>query len=238
MREEYDFSKTKRALAQESAPLGYLAARRVVELGRAAFFDEYRQDVPVADTAGISADDRLPQFGFVGDRYLERRVLFLGINPGNGPRGQRNSGDARTMPTLEAFAANPTPENFRVAQQAYRAVCEQWRMWGHECSELLQIARLSIDEVAFTNALPWRTASTSGFHKSVSRNAAMHYVRPYLEELRPRVLVAVGKKVSESLAFINGLEAGVVVWNRARAARKSVIAERDIAAKTLLSLLA
>jgi len=238
MRDAYDFSPAKRVAAQERAPLGYLAARRVVELGRTAFFDAHRLDIPVADAAEIAADDLLPQFGFVGERYDERRVLFLGINPGNGTRAQRNAGDARTMPALEAFVKNPSAKNFLVAQQAYRTVCEQWRMWGHECSELLRRTNLSLDEVAFTNALPWRTATTSSFHKSVSQKAAMHYVRPYLGSLRPRILVAVGKKANECLGFINGQSARVVVWNRGRAATKSVIAEREAAVSALLALLA
>lgn len=222
---------------EAQAPLGFHAARRVIELGRSAFFEARRLDAPKAETPQIAADDQLPQFGFVGPRFSERRVLFLGINPGNGPRSVRNAGDERTMPTLEAFAANPTPETFQRTQNAYREVCEQWRMWGHECSELLQAVGLSIDEVGFTNVLPWRTASTSQFHKSVSRKTASLYVGPYLEELQPRLIVAVGKKANEALEFLSRPMAEVVVWNRARAPTAQVVAEREAASMRLVELL-
>jgi hypothetical protein len=223
--------------SKTSTHFGFVAARQVVHLGRAAFFDAHRPDIPVAETTQIAADDLLPQFGFVGKRYEKRRVLLLGINPGNGPRGYRNAGDERQMPALEAFAANPTPENFLEAQRAYREVCELWRMWGRECSELLELTGLTIDEAAFTNAIPWRTASTSQFHKSVSRNAATLYVQPYLADLRPRILVAVGKKAAEGLEFIDTQAAQIVVWNRARAPTPPVLAERKVASELLVRLL-
>ena len=113
---------------------------------------------------------------------------------------------------------------------------EQRRI-GHECSELLQSVGLSIDEVAFTNVLPWRTASTGQYHKTVSRKTAFLYVEPYLEELQPQLIVAVGKKANEALDFLGRLPAEVVVWNRARAATPAVIAERKEASKRLIELL-
>jgi hypothetical protein len=59
--------------SQASTHFGFLAARQVVHLGRAAFCDAHRPDIPVAETTQIAADDLLPQFGFVGKRYEKRR---------------------------------------------------------------------------------------------------------------------------------------------------------------------
>src|ERR1039457_3553506 len=134
-------------------PLGFKSARRVVDLGRAAFFAYPDGDLPKAESAQIASDDLLPQFGFVGVRYERLRVLLLGINPGNGPRGERSTGDKVAMPALSAFVANPIPETFIAAQHAYREVCQGWAVWGRQCNELLHAAGLGMEDIAFTNAL-------------------------------------------------------------------------------------
>jgi hypothetical protein len=135
-------------------PLGFEAARHVVDLDRAAFFASPDDDLPSAESAQVASDDLLPQFGFVGNRYARLRVLLLGINPGNGPRSERSTGDKVIMPALSAFVANPIPKTFLVAQRAYREVCQGWAVWGRQCNELLREAGLDMEDIAFTNALP------------------------------------------------------------------------------------
>ena len=207
--------------------LGFRTAKSIIELGRGAFFVYPAADLPDSSTAQIRSDDLLPQFGYVGSNYSSRRILFLGINPGNGPRDRRNSGDDVQMPALEAFATEPTERNFERAGEAYRRACQSWFIWGRECNELLSLGSLSIDDVAFSNALPWRTKSQAGYPRSVERRAAEHYVKPLLAELEPKVVVAVGKKVERILADAGPSSAALVVWNRARALTQSVRQERD-----------
>lgn len=216
--------------------LGYRAACRTVELGRAAFFSGHDFDIPVAESQLIGSDDLLPQFGYVGSNYSARRILFLGINPGNGPRSSRNVGDGFQIPMLERFAAEPTVENFQRAQNAYREACQNWFIWGRECNELLALGGLRIDDIAFSNALPWRTRSEAAFGRSVERLTAVHYVKPLLDELQPRIVVAVGKKVQRMLSDSGSCTASVVVWNRARALTQSVREERQQAGELLRNL--
>ncbi len=217
-------------------PLGYRTARKTIELGRAAFFSGLDIDIPVSESQLIHSDDRLPQFGYVGSNYLAKRVLFLGINPGNGPRATRNVGDGIQMPMLERFVAEPTAENFRRAQKAYREACQSWFIWGRECNELLTLGGLQIDDVAFSNALPWRTKSEAAFARGVERLTAVHYVGPLLEELQPRIVVAVGKKVHRMLDEAGSCIASLVVWNRARALTQSVCEQRQQAGELLRTL--
>ena len=216
--------------------LGYRAARRTIELGRAAFFSGLEVDIPVSETDLIHSDDRLPQFGYVGSNYLAKRILFLGINPGNGPRENRNVGDGFQMPMLKRFASEPTEENFLRAQKAHHDACETWFIWGRECNELLTRGRLHMDDIAFSNALPWRTKSEAGFARSVERLAAEHYVRPLLDELQPRIVVAVGKKVERMLNDAGPCTAAVVVWNRARALSQALREDRHRAGELLQTL--
>ena len=217
-------------------PLGYDAARRTVELGRAAFFSGLGVDIPCSESDLIHSDDRLPQFGYVGSNYLAKRILFLGINPGNGPRRTRNVGDGFQMPMLERFVSEPTEDNFLRAQKAHHDACQTWFIWGRECNELLTLGGLHMDDIAFSNALPWRTKSEAGFARSVERLAAEHYVRPLFDELQPRIVVAVGKKVQRILNDAGSWTASVVVWNRSRALTQCVREDRQQAGELLQTL--
>ena len=204
---------------------------QTVELGRPAFFSHATEDIPIAKSEQIAADDLLPQFGYVGSRYESRRVLLIGINPGNGHREKRSSGDRTAMPALLEFVMQRTPASFHAAQQAYREVCQGWAVWGRQCDELLSAGGLGMEDIAFTNGLPWRTASQSAFSKGIARKAAQLYVAPIVRELQPKVIVAVGKKAAKMLEYAGLLSESVVVWNRAQALRPSVTAEREAAAK-------
>lgn len=220
-------------------PLGFEAARRAVELGRHAFFASATEDIPNSASPQIAADDLLPQFGYVGTRYIESRVLLLGINPGNGPkpRRERSQGDQIAIPALQEFVEKRTPETFLAAQCAYRRVCQGWAIWGRQCDELLRAGGLEMEDVAFTNALPWRTASQSAFSPAIARRAGLNYAGPVVRELKPRLIVAVGKKAATILAYAGMLSDAVVVWNRAQAMQPSVIAERKAAAEKFARLL-
>ena len=91
--------------------------------------------------------------------------------------------------------------------------------------------------VCDADGLPWRTASQSAFSEAVSRKAAQLYVDPFVRQLQPKVIVAVGKKAAEMLEYAGHLSEAVVVWNRARALRPSVVADREAAAKKFSVLL-
>jgi hypothetical protein len=57
------------------------------------------------------------------------------------------------------------------------------------------------DEIAYSNCLPWRTASESGFEDCVARSAVELYVQPLIEELKPAAIVAMGKRAASILAL-------------------------------------
>jgi hypothetical protein len=146
-----------------AAPLGYKAARNALALGRAAFFGSNGTDLPMNRSALLRGDDLTPQFGYVGDRYTETRVLLLGINPGNGPQTEvRSTTDARMMPALVRFAEDPTSENFAQAQRAYKSECVSWHVWRNHCKEVIGAGKLSLEEIAYANCLPWRTGRNLG----------------------------------------------------------------------------
>ena len=218
--------------------LGFVAARRVVELGRRAFFSVQDPDLPLGRSALLQGDDLLPQFGYVGTRYSSARILLLGINPGNGKSNEfRTPEDARMMPAILRFAQSPTEENFAAAARAYMRECQRWPVWRNHCAEVIGAGKLSLDEIAYSNCLPWRTASQSGFSDDTARKAAELYVRPLVEELNPRVIVAMGKQRVAPILHMTGLLLPpVIIWNRSQAPTEAARRERANAAARILEL--
>ena len=219
-------------------PLGYKSAKSVLAAGRAAFFGDADRDLPANRSPILAADDRTPQFGYVGDEYQRTRVLLLGINPGNGPETKvRSPTDARMMPALIQFAQNPTPENFTKAQHAYKAECQTWHIWNNHCSEVIGAGKLSLEEIAYSNCLPWRTGSNSAFGDVVAEKAATLYAHPLIEELQPTVVIALGKTAGNILNFARKEVHHFIVWNRARAPTPVVLKERAEAAAEVFRVL-
>ncbi len=218
-------------------PLGYGAATKVLELGRAAFFGSADTDLPLHRSSERSRDDRIPSFGYVGTGYQKTRVLLLGINPGNGPNDARAPGDEKMIPVLFEFAEHPSPASFLTAQDAYREACRSWPIWSRHCAEIIGAGGLSLDEVAYSNCLPWRTESKSKFADSVAERAATLYVQPLIEELKPRVIIALGKRAAEILYLCEKTLPTLIVWNRAQAATAAVLEERSATAARIFAIL-
>jgi hypothetical protein len=210
---------------------GFLAAKHVVDGGRRAFFSGVEVDLPLRDRRpDLEDDDQTPQFGFVGANYPSKGVLLLGINPGIGPRDRRSEDDERMMPHLKNFRQNPTEQNFENAMQSYAAVCEGFGFWAH-CRNAMDSAHLSKDDIAYSNCLPWRTESGTKFSEQVAERTADLYVRPLIDELQPRLVVALGKMRVPAILNKANPSRNPIVWNCARVATETVTQERVRAAE-------
>lgn len=220
--------------ANDQLPLGLKTARLVIELGRGPFFGALDADLPPNRQSTLGEDDQLPQFGYVGSRYQSTRLLVLGINPGNGPNNKRTRHDEILMPRLRQFVLDREAQSFLEAQRAFQTVCSSWPMWRRHCSAVIGAGGfLTMDDIAYSNCLPWRTASESAFGGSVSLRAAEFFAYPLIDELQPRTIVAMGKKAASILAIGGRSFADLIVWNRSQAATSPVLKERALAAERI-----
>jgi len=222
---------------ETDSPLGYKTATHALKLGRAAFLGGANVDLPQGRAPLIAKDDLIPQFGYVGTQFLQSRVLLLGINPGNGNNASRSRQDQTMMPALHKFADNLSPVAFLEAQNAYKSVCQSWPVWRRHCSEVIGAGRLSLEDIAYANALPWRTGSESNFDDAIGKKAATQYAYPLIEELQPRVIIAMGKKAARILSFGGKSFPNLIVWNRAQVATTSVQQERVRAASQIFRMI-
>ncbi len=223
--------------SEYDSPLGYKTAKQAIALGRAAFLGSATSDLPQNRSALVASDDLIPQFGYVGAQFAQCRVLLLGINPGNGKDLARSRQDNTMMPALHRFAADLSAVSFVEAQNAYKSVCQSWSVWQRHCSEVIGAGKLSLEDIAYSNALPWRTASESNFDDAVGEKAAKNYAYPLIEEHQPRVIVAMGKKAAKILGLGGKSFPTLIVWNRAQVATPSVEQERGAAAKKIFHII-
>ncbi len=213
--------------------LGYSTIRNALSLGRAAFFGDPDADLPSSRSAVIRDDDLTPQFGYVGVRYEEHRILLFGINPGNGPRDFRSPADERMMPKLIRFRDDPSGESFQCASAAFAEACQTWPVWRRCCSELFGEGKLSLDQVAYSNCLPWRTATETRFSDEIAEQTVRHYALPLVEELKPKIVISLYKRAA-SILEMNGRKIdGLITWNGARAPTEAVKRERKYTAEDI-----
>lgn len=175
----------------QGLPLGYRAAREVVSIGYEAMFKGYEKLIPHASDLASDEDNRTPQFGFVGPRYAETRVLVLGLNPGLVKRDKVGKRDQWSLEALRRFRDEPTPSNFLAAQAANRVALEGWRDEYLHWELLLAGTSLTFDDIAFSNGLPWRTA-TNALSSQLQLRAAACYAWPLVRELDPRLVICFG----------------------------------------------
>jgi len=213
--------------------LGYVTAKHTLELGRGAFLGSPEADLPPSSSAIIRGDDLTPQFGYVGPRYNEARVLLFGINPGNGRRDSRSDGDEQMLPELIRFREDRTEESFRRASMAYFEVCQHWPVWQPLCSEFIGDGKLSLDQMAYSNCLPWRTASGTQFSEETAERAARLYALPLVEEVEPKIVIALYKRAANILEM-HGRPLELIRWNGAQAPTEAVKSERESTAETIL----
>jgi hypothetical protein len=139
------------------------------------------------------------------------------------------------MPAIHRFAQSPTEQNYAQATRAYLSECQKWHVWKRHCAEVIGAGKLSFEQIAYSNCLPWRTASESDFSHDVARKTAELYVRPHIEELNPCLIVAMGKTRVPSILEMTGLSLPkVIIWNRSQAPTEAAKRERANAAKEIL----
>jgi hypothetical protein len=154
-----------------------------------------------AGTVGSAIDrshghDRLPQPGFVGSRYQPQGVLILGQNPGNDAIGKGESAaDLHQYEMLRRLRDAVDTASAVAASKALMAalgstVMPTWLIVQNVVRPLLAALNLTLDDIAYTNLVKFRTSGSSF--------ASRIYDRSWVETsgqiclLEPSVIIALG----------------------------------------------
>jgi hypothetical protein len=142
--------------------------------------------------------------GYVGAGYRQGGVVLLAVNPGGGgdAYSRRTPEDERFYPLLKEFRDGPATEveaNFRRINVEFASILPRWNLW-RILKPTLDAAGVGLDDIAYLNAVPYRTRGDAA-PKAHAKDAAWRLVTgPTLEVLRPRLLIALGKKAGDIMA--------------------------------------
>lgn len=195
---------------------GFDLMKRLTALKRDYFFGSPTADLPERKATFPAGDDLVPQFGFVGRNHEKRRILLLSAVPGNGKNDRREPGDELMISSLRAFYEHPTPETYRAASEAYMKACPTFRFWQQDCFPILKAVGLTLDDIAFVNSLPWRSSRGTKLTTRQREACAARVVGPVLDDLCPRLVIALVKSQTTKILNLCGWRLGderIVPWN-------------------------
>jgi hypothetical protein len=148
--------------------------------------------------ASLLADARVPFLGYCGPRYSVGNPILLAINPGGGSDdySERHAEDEELIPLIEAFVhaqGSATPKAFEKMCHVYMEHVQTWNLRNIVTPTLAACGK-GVDEVCYLNVFPYRTRKNAMPSAKALTAAWEKIVAPLLGELRPRHLIALGKK--------------------------------------------
>ena len=148
--------------------------------------------------ANLLADARVPFLGYCGPRYAVGNPVLLAINPGGGGENylERHAEDKELIPLIEAFVGADeagSPKAFERMCNVYMQHVQTWNLWNI-VSPTLAASGKKVDEVCCINVFPYRTRKNAMPRAKALAAAWRQIAAPLLKELRPRHLIALGKK--------------------------------------------
>jgi uracil-DNA glycosylase len=136
------------------------------------------------------AQENVPQPGFIGDRFPEKRILLVGQNPGV-PTAKTAFDDQKYMAALRRVRDQASIDSLSELQVILRRFVPTWPVCGSYFP--LQESGLTLDEIAYCNIIRCRTeGNATPSHRMTSECIENHFAR-WLELLEPRAIIFIGK---------------------------------------------
>jgi hypothetical protein len=136
--------------------------------------------------------------GFVGRAYRPGGLVFMGINPGGGGDAYkvRTSEDEVFYRALGQFTSADSANldtAFDRLTEVFQQVVQRWNLW-RIFSAALEAAGSSLGDVAYLNAVPYRTRQDTTPPASAKDRAWYLITGPTLSLLKPSLIVSLGRK--------------------------------------------
>ena len=146
-------------------------------------------------------DDAHTMFaGYVGPRYRPGGTVIMAVNPGGGGDAyvRRTAQDEIFFPLLQAYKSSSGDQAAlafeRINGRFANSILPNWNLW-RIFGPVLDAAGAELDDIAFLNAVPYRTRGDRE-PAAAARAAAWRLgAGPTRDVLRPRLVIALGKKV-------------------------------------------
>lgn len=146
--------------------------------------------------------DAIAQPGYVGERYDQTRIMFVGMNPGVGPQeglGPENLRQFEALQNLREAEEDNLVAAFIELTNVLTTIMPTWRIFQNFVEPILNCANLDFTEVAYLNLLKWRTERRNKSFNSLYDISWNAHTREQIEVLSPRIVIAIG--ISAGRAF-------------------------------------
>lgn len=139
----------------------------------------------------------IPQPGFIGKNYNQKRIVLAGQNPGVCPPAYAKIDSVYTS-ALRAVRDSPNQETM---SSLYRILLNTVPGWKVGEYFPLNECRLSLENIAYFNVVRCRTQKNSMPGKFVARNCLTHFEN-WLLMLKPSAVIFIGKWAFDNAGHI------------------------------------
>ena len=165
-------------------------------------------------------DARTMFSGYVGEHYSAGGAVLFGVNPGGGGDAyvRRTPEDERFYPLLYRLKNadhKDLTSAFEAINEAFVPIVKRWSLW-RILAPTLKALRKDLSEVAYMNAIPYRTREDRRPPVVAQAGSWSRIVAPTLELLSPSTIVGLGKSVGTIMRRFNCTSAQVHVVPRTR----------------------
>lgn len=164
---------------------------------------------------GSNTGDDLPQPGFVGPSYRPGGILFLGNNPGNGPKDPNELNDLeirhiRALRDLKDATPDSLQGSFEALMESLVPVMSGWGLIQKYVRPILSGSDIDLDSIAYLNLFKWRSRI---FDWHSSRDTPAHAYRESWREhtgkqyrlLRPTFVIALGIETFDKFKAVSSV---------------------------------
>jgi uracil-DNA glycosylase len=143
--------------------------------------------------------ESIPQPGYIGSGYSSTRLLLVGQNPGVGSVGLA-ARDRFYTAALREVVRSPSVTAYQSLCTVMDEFVPSWPVHGNYFP-LLECG-LTLQDIAYCNAVRCRTAGNALPSRRQARNCIDSHFLRWLDLLRPRAVVFIGKWASDNCRAI------------------------------------
>lgn len=158
--------------------------------------------------------ENVPQPGYIGHRYPTTKLLLVGQNPGVDTIGL-GARDRVYTAALREVARSPSAATYQSLTSVLDDFVPSWPVHGNYFP--LRECGLTLQDIAYCNAVRCRTVGNATPSARQTENCINTHFQHWLEVLKPRVVIFIGKWASDRCRLITeGLKIPSTFMNRQR----------------------
>lgn len=159
-----------------------------------------RRDLALRPTPHRPLLSDLCRIGYVGPAYRRGGLLVVGHSPGTAAaRGGADfaEDDQKLADTYRNFISSEGLEDFQRLMELEAELMKKWPFWRRFISKALDHCGCLLDEIAFTNVVPFPVDHSRQVLVGMAERARRKFFGPWVRELAPKAVIWLGKAAKD-----------------------------------------